>query len=100
MALTNYPVSTDTLLETVQFQKILLEYSNTTDTNNNNKVTSNMMFYMNIINSLINYLSVVLILNVIYTLVKELRRKDKPKRELIKHRLYRLSIYFLAVMPM
>jgi len=59
-----------------------------------------MMFYMNIINSLINYLSVVLILNVIYTLVKELRRKDKLKRELIKHRLYRLSIYFLAVMPM
>ena len=59
-----------------------------------------MMFYMNIINSLINYLSVVLILNVIYTLVKELRRKDKLKRELIKHRLYRLSIYFFAVMPM
>ena len=99
MAPTNYPVSSDTLLESVEFQNSLQELSNTTESSNN-KVTSNMMFYMNIINSLINYLSIVLILNVIYTLVKELRRKDKPKRELIKHRLYRLSIYFLSVMPM
>jgi uncharacterized membrane protein len=37
-----------------------------------------VMFYMNLINSIINYLSVVLILNVMYTLLKELRRKNKP----------------------